>query len=429
MRVGITFALFSLLRPNIASFFDVRYSIPNRGVMLGVYGAAALVASGMIGAGILILPAIMSVFGTWSIVGWCIASLMAYSIAKIFLRLGVHFKGKAPGESVAACFGNDIGFLVSWGYFIAMMFSGAKIAITLGNYALPMMGIDFPAWAIGYFSVLALFLLNVVSFGSASLILIVLTIVKVLLFILIALFGFKNYGSYVPHYGPFIDILKSSSVAIFAFLGIEFAAMSSGNIKDPEKNVPKATMIGLLFSTLVFIGVHCAVLFTLPDANLSQRPVYDAAAILFSSVSGLAAIFGLIAVMSCLSTLNGILVVEANLMKMFAQNKWLPSTLGKSTKQGFAWFGAAVFLVLTFFIIRNEVLLNFSLNSANVLVGILYLSAVLVDMVKSKIDFYNSFAFISSLIILYNLNLTIFYLVATIFFVGYLIRRIAKGSV
>ena len=65
------------------------------------------------------------------------------------------------------------------------------------------------------------------------------------------------------------------------FLGIEFASLSSGNVKNAEKNVMISTKLGLLFASLVFIGAHCAVLFTLPDPSLSERPVYDTAMILF----------------------------------------------------------------------------------------------------------------------------------------------------
>lgn len=397
--------------------------------MLGLFGATALVTAGMVGAGILILPAMMSVFGTWSIVGWILATLMTYSIATIFGRLSKTFKGGAgPIYYIAETFGPNYGFLTAWGYFFAMCFSGAGIATALGNYALPVLGCTcIQPQFIGFAFLMALFLLNIVSSGSANAMLIVMTVIKVLFFGAIAVIGFKYVGSYTPTFGPVTDILKSGSLAMFAFLGIEFASLSSGSIKDPEKNVMRATKLGLLFAAIAFIGVHCAVLFVLPNPELSARPVYDAVALLFGKGGALA--LGIVAMISCLSTLNGIIVVQSNTVKAVADNGWISKTLMKGTKQGFAWKGALIFCLASLLVMINPILeKDVVCIMANSLVGMVYLFSCLVDIKKSGWDFYNALALLSSVLILYNVNLFVFALISCIYIIGYLVKRLSTKT-
>lgn len=399
--------------------------------MLGLWGATALVTGGMVGAGILVLPSMMAMFGTWSIVGWVLTAFMAYSIATIFGRLSKHFKGGAgPIHYIADTFGAQYGYLVAWGYATALCFSGSLIATALGNYALPLIGCSVdcvPAWTIGYGFIVLLFLLNMASAGSANALLVVLTALKVVFFIDIAFFGCMNFRNYVVHFGPVTDVLQSASMAMFAFLGIEFAATASSSIKNPEKNVMLATKLGLLFSTIAFIGVHCAVLFTLPDASASSKPVYDTAAILFGSYPWLATAFGLIAVISCISTLNGVVVVQGNNMKNMADKAWLPKVLATKTKQGFPWKGAFVFCIAAFLIMFSNMFdKKTMITMANSLVAIMYLVSCLVDIKKMGWDIYNIMALVSAFLILYNVNALMLGMMIGVYVVGYIVKIISN---
>lgn len=397
--------------------------------MIGLYGAIALVTSGMVGGGLLILPSIMAVFGTWSIFGWALAAFMAYSIAMVFINLNKYFKGKNPVECIALTFGDNSAFLVSLGYFVAMCFSAAAVSLALGNYARPILQSVMPDYfsfissaSIGYFSIIALFIINLVSFGSANLILIILTVVKILFFGSISIAGVQNFGSYQYTFGPVTDIFKAASFAMFAFLGIEFAAISSGNIKDPEKNVVKATTWGLIFATLVFVGIHCAVLFTIPEAASSPTAVYDAVVLLFGKFG--ASAFSAVAVISCLSTLNGILVVCSNTIKTMSDKKWIDERFATATSQKFGWVGALIACLVILFVLLVPSLQKYSLHAANCFVGLLYLFSVLVDMKKTKIGVFNLLAGISGLLMLYyNANFITIVCVVSVFSLGFILKK------
>ncbi len=387
--------------------------------MLGLWGATTLVTAGMVGAGILILPSILAVFGSWSIVGWFLAAGMSYSIATIFGRLSRSFKGGAgPVYYIGETFGDNASFLASWGYFIAMTASSACSAIALGMYASPVFGLEgtlFTPALIGVLFLSIIFILNVLSGSSANTVLLVMTAIKVVAFLLMGIFGFKNIGSYSPNFGPTTDLFKSASIAMFAFLGIEFASLTK--VKDPEKNVMKATKYGLFFATLVFLGVHCAVIFALPDAASSNRPVYDAAMVLFGNYGAVA--LGFVAVISCLSTLHGILLVQASTVENLSKKGWMPKMLSDLTKDGFAWKGGLAFVgIVIFAVLFAPDLAKKANHMATAMVAILYLACCFVDLKKHGLDVYNGLAIVSSLLILYNINLVMLAIIIGIYSAG-----------
>ncbi len=399
--------------------------------MIGLLGATSLNIAGMVGAGILILPSYMSLYGTWSFLGWCCSGLMMFSMAIVFNRLSRKYKNKSPSECIAKSFNDKVGFMILFGYFIAMCASGSCIANALGNYLLPILNLNINPNFIGLFFITTLFLLNLYTYRSSTFFLILLILLKILFFGVVIFFGMFNIENYHPSFeGSYLNVLKAASISIFAFLGLEFCFVSTSNIKNPEKNVPLSTYIALAISALIFIGVHAAVLFNLENPYLSSRPVYDAVLNIFGPKSGF--IFAIVGVVSCATTLNGIIMVQANGLKTASDNKWMFSSFSKLTKQGFAWQGGLSFVILATIILNSKILTEYSLYLANIFAGIMYLFCVLSDM-KNKIDVVNVFALISSFLIIYNVNLTILLIAFTIYLIAYIIysiyQNIARGKI
>ena len=391
--------------------------------MLGLWGATALVTSGMVGSGILILPKKMATFGSWSIFGWMLGAIMTYSIATIFGGLSLNAKNKnanSPIDFIADVFGEDLGFIIAFGYFVAIGISGALTALTIAEYFLPLVSWGDSSILIAISSILILFTLNIVSFGSSGSLLTMLTIVKIAFFLLITFAGIPYFVDYKFNFGSVDSLFRSASTSMFAFLGIEFAALSTGSIKDPEKNVMLSTRLGLFFAFLVFLGVHCAVLFTIPDVSMTKTPVLDAGIMLFGESARW--LIALVGVISCVTTLNGIIIVEANAIRTFAKKGWVFESLGSLTNQGFPWIGG---IIISIFSICS-IFLNINVNLPCFLVAVVYLFSTFVYISYKKFDLYAFFAIISSLLILYALDWTNFSLMVMLYIVAYFIRFIFK---
>ncbi|MDB9956345.1 amino acid permease, partial [Flavobacteriaceae bacterium] len=98
---------------------------------IGLITTTSLVVGNMIGAGIFILPASLSAYGSISLLGWLFTASGAIVLAKIFSDLSKIIVNKSGGPYIYSKegFGDFIGFLVAWGYWISIWISNAAIAI------------------------------------------------------------------------------------------------------------------------------------------------------------------------------------------------------------------------------------------------------------------------------------------------------------
>ncbi len=100
---------------------------------IGLLAATSLIVGNMIGAGIFVLPASLAKFGSISILGWIFTASGALVLAKIFSNFSKLISGKSGGPYLysKAVFGDFIGFLVAWGYWISCWVNNAAIAVAI----------------------------------------------------------------------------------------------------------------------------------------------------------------------------------------------------------------------------------------------------------------------------------------------------------
>jgi len=100
---------------------------------IGLLAATSLIIGNMIGAGIFVLPASLGKFGSISILGWILTASGALVLAKIFSNFSKILKGQSGGPYIYSkvVFGDFIGFLVAWGYWISCWINNAAIAVAI----------------------------------------------------------------------------------------------------------------------------------------------------------------------------------------------------------------------------------------------------------------------------------------------------------
>ena len=125
---------------------------------LGLVACTALVVGNMIGSGIFLLPASLAAFGPISLVGWTVTSLGALVLAVIFGRLSrIVTKTGGPYAYTEAGFGEFAGFIIAWGYWIALWTGNAGVAVALAGYV----GFLFPGVAASQSASLAVALIAI----------------------------------------------------------------------------------------------------------------------------------------------------------------------------------------------------------------------------------------------------------------------------
>ena len=93
-----------------------------------------------------------------------------------------------------------------------------------------------------------------------------------------------NYEPFAPH-GTSIGLLSSTAaLTLWAFIGLESATVPAEEVKDPERTIPRATIIGTLArDRCVYIVATVAIMGIIPTDQLaaSTSPFADAAGQVF----------------------------------------------------------------------------------------------------------------------------------------------------
>jgi len=100
---------------------------------IGLITATSLVIGNMIGVGIFVLPAALASYGSISLLGWVFTATGSLILAKVFSNFSkiIREKSGGPYAFAKAGFGDFIGFLTAWGYWISIWVSNGAVAIAI----------------------------------------------------------------------------------------------------------------------------------------------------------------------------------------------------------------------------------------------------------------------------------------------------------
>ena len=99
--------------------------------------------------------------------------------------------------------------------------------------------------------------------------------------------------------------MAAAAIALYAMLGFESAAVAAGRVKDPERTIPRATLIGTLVVAGLYVSIVAIGMLVVPQATLagSDAPVRDDHGPLLGAGNG--RWIALFVVISGLGCLNG----------------------------------------------------------------------------------------------------------------------------
>jgi basic amino acid/polyamine antiporter, APA family len=332
---------------------------------LGLWSATALVVGSMIGSGVFLLPASLAHYGAASLVGWGITLCGAILLALTFSKLSARWP-QTGGPYVYArnAFGEVPGFAVAWSYWVSIWCANAAIAVAFAGS----MGAIFPALTAtplrsagcalaGLWICTAVNLAGMREAGRLQLVTTVLKLVPLLLFGGIALWYVDGtqYTPFNPSGEPMRDVVQATvALTLWAFLGLEAATVPAGAIRDAERTVPRATVLGTLLAGVATILACTVVLGLLPRETLadSQAPMAVAARTLWGP--GAAIAIAAVAAVSTFGALNGWVLVSAQVPLAAAQDGLLPKRFAVLDTGGTPVFGVVVSSVLASLLVLSN---------------------------------------------------------------------------
>lgn len=320
--------------------------VTTRRKKLGLGMLIALVTGNMIGSGIFMLPANLASFGSISLLSWLFTGAGALLLALVFARLSMFVPNKSGGPYTYAHegLGKFLGFQTGYCYWVNVWVGNAAIVISCVGY----LRVFFPALSQPMYStsvsIALLWLLtfintrNVRFIGSFQ---VVTTILKLVPIFLIMAFSAKHFHlAYLTSQfnisgkSDFSAFTSAASITLWAFIGLESAAVVGENVENPKRNIPLATIIGTLIATAVYMACSTFIMGLIPAEVLqhSTAPFSDAAQYIFGSWGSVIVTIG--AVVACLGTLNGMILLQGQVSMAAADDGMFPRLFAKRNQFG-----------------------------------------------------------------------------------------------
>lgn len=348
----------------------------------------------MIGSGIFTLPSSLAQFGGIGLVGWVVAAAGALVLASMFGQLSkvIPKTGGAYPYSRDA-FGDFPGFIVAWGYWLSIWSTNAAISLTFTGYLsifIPAVGegINTALTSIGVIWILTAINSKSIYLGGKTQVLT--TVLKIIPILVVAFAGIAFFDP--AYFTPFNlsgessikAITAASAMCLFAFMGLEAAAVPAGNIKNPETTISKATMLGTTLVVVIYIFSTISLFGILPPSEVqnSLAPFSDAAQKMFGNGAEY-----FIAAGACISTFGGLntwILVQGQMPMALAQDNLLPKVFAKKNKNdtpSLSIIISSIFITLLLFFNQSKSFSNlysFMILLTAVTVLVSYLATALV---------------------------------------------------
>ncbi len=312
--------------------------------------ATALIMGSIIGVGIFNLPTSLGAYGPISLVSMGLTTVGAVALALLFAALSRRVPaGGGPYAYSRVAFGNPLGFANAWSYWITAWAGNAAIAVgwvlyvevfinkgqnKWGSILLVLVGLWLPA------------LINLSGLKNMGSVQVWTTILKFAALAFMSTVGlfYISRANYTPWNisgeGAIGAIGGGMAIALFSYLGVEVAAVAAAKVRDPDRNIPKATIYGTLATAVVYMLSLIAVFGILPSSQLanSTAPFSDAINAMFGG-SWAGNLMAIVVIISGFGALNGWTMICAEMPLAAAKDGLFPERFKHLSRTGVPTFG------------------------------------------------------------------------------------------
>jgi arginine:agmatine antiporter len=324
---------------------------------MSVMQATMLVAGNMIGTGVFLLPANLASVGGIAVFGWVAATAGAAALGLVFAKLGQLDPQEGGPYAYARDFlGPYVGFQTNYIYWFGNWIGNIAIAVAAVGYLAEFIpAISTPPasvfatagviWLLTFVNIRGPRVVGALETWTMSLALIPILGIAFLGWIWFdpSIFqaGWNVSGGSSAH-----AITRAASIALWAFMGVESAAVSAGVIENPKRNIPLATMLGLGLSAVVYILSSTVIMGIIPNAELqvSHAPFAEAARLALGTPAMV--IIAVCAILKSVGSLGGWMLLVGQSAKAAADDGMFPAVFARLNRHGVPGRGLAIVGVL-----------------------------------------------------------------------------------
>ena len=161
------------------------------------------------------------------------------------------------------------------------------------------------------------------------------TYAKLLPFGAVAIIGLlyidtSHFSEFNPSGMPLLQATAAlAPLTMFAFLGLESATVPAGDVRDPERTIPRSTVLGITIAATLYVLGTIVVMGVLPRQELvhSLAPFSDAARAMWGRAGEIA--ISIAVILSSIGALNGWTLLMGQVPMAAARDGLFPPLFGK----------------------------------------------------------------------------------------------------
>jgi len=299
---------------------------------IGVWGLSANIVNVVVGAGIFALPAIVAAgLGSASLVAYLFCGFLIALIMLCFAEAGSEVTDSGgPYTYIESAFGKYAGFMTANLFLIAALAGDAAIA----NAAVDILTAFIPFLELSFFRILFFLLIfggfawiNVRGVRHGIGLVALLTVAKLIPLLLLVMVGWKDVNIVNLHWESIPSVYsigQMSLILFFAFMGAEVGLSVGGEVKNPQKTVPRAIFIGISGILVLYMLIQTVSLGVLGSelANYPENPLAVVGSRVFGPIGLTLITIG--AIISMLGANNGGMLNMPRVLFAAARDRVLP---------------------------------------------------------------------------------------------------------
>jgi len=339
---------------------------------IGLWSAISIGVGGMVGAGIFsIIGVATQISGNAVYISFIIAGLVALLSTYSYAKLGAKYPSAGgPVEFLIRGFGDNV---ISGGFnillWVGYVFALALYARAFGGYAKTFLPANAPMIYINIFATGIILFFTAVNFigakavGKSELFIVSIKVGILTLFAIVGFFFIDPSRLTLSQWPQSSNILFGAALVFLAYEGFGLITNAAEDMENPQKTLPKALYLSVIFVILIYVSVSLVVIGNLSIAKIIKAEDYalaEAAKPFFGLLG-----FKLIAIAALFSTssaINATLYGGANVSYFIAKEGELPEIFerkvwGRST-EGLLITAALVLLFTNLFALENIAMLG-----------------------------------------------------------------------
>ncbi len=277
------------------------------------------------------------------VIGAIVASFTGLSYAELCSR---YPKAGAEYVYVKKSFGKSWAWIVGWLIIAGNIIGASAVAMGFSNYFSALFGTPIMLTAVAVLIIAGIILIAGVK-ETAS-VTILFTIIEATGLVIIIFIGLQRLGSvdYLQLENGMKGLVEAGVLVFFSYLGFQGVTQLAEETRNPQKNIPRAIIISIIATTIIYILVGISAVSVIPGVELAgaDAPLAEIAEVAFGPQSFI--ILSGIALFSTFNTSLMMLLSSSRLVYGISNESALPKIFSKVSKRTLAPVFAVIAVVI-----------------------------------------------------------------------------------